>query len=75
MRINVKLYGDLKRYSPCNKSNFILRLETGATLEDVQKLLSIPDHHVSLINGRRVGIDAMFAYGDTLVLMPPISGG
>jgi molybdopterin converting factor small subunit len=39
-------------------------------------MLAIPEgQHVSLINGRRSSTDAPVADGDTLVLMPPISGG
>jgi molybdopterin converting factor small subunit len=39
-------------------------------------MLAIPKgRHVSLINGRRSSTDATVADGDTLVLLPPISGG
>ena len=76
MQIFVTLYGDLKRHAPGDQPHFALNLDPGATLEDIHRMLAIPKgHHVSLINGRRSGTDATVADGDTLVLLPPISGG
>ena len=76
MQIFVKLYGDLKRYAPGGQPHFTLNLDPGATLNDMHRMLAIPEgHHVSLINGRRSSTDATVADGDTLVLLPPISGG
>lgn len=76
MRIDVKLYGELKKHAPGDQTHFVLTLRPGATLEEVLKSLSIPDErHVSLINGRRANKKARFEGGDTLVLFPPISGG
>ncbi len=76
MRIDVKLYGDLKKYAPGDQTNFVLTLIPGATLGDVRKKLSIPeDRHVSLINGRRETQSARFEGGDTLVVFPAITGG
>jgi molybdopterin converting factor small subunit len=76
MRINVKLYGDLKKYAPGDRNQFSLWLNPGATLGIVARMLSIPKgDHVSLINGRRSDQDATLANGDNLVFMPQISGG
>ncbi|CAB5109933.1 hypothetical protein D3OALGA1CA_1962 [Olavius algarvensis associated proteobacterium Delta 3] len=76
MEIVVKLYGDLKRYAPGDRPHFALRLETGSTLENIFRILAIPEgHHTALINGRRSSPDATVANGDTLVIMPLISGG
>ena len=76
MRIEVKLYGDLKRYAPGGQTQFRPMLQAGATLEALLKQLSIPDgRHVALINGRRATQATRFKDGDTLVLIPPISGG
>ena len=76
MQIFVKLYGDLKRHAPGDQPHFTLNLDPGATLKDIHRMLAIPEgHHVSLINGRRSSTDATVADGDTLVLLPPISGG
>jgi molybdopterin converting factor small subunit len=76
MRIEVKLYGELKRYTPGDHSQFSLSLEPGATLGHVRRMLSMPKgNHVSLINGRRPDQDVKLADGDTLVFMPLIAGG
>jgi len=76
MRIFVKIYGDLKRHGPGGRSHFTMRLDPGATLEDIQRRLGLPaDRHTALVNGRRSGPDAAVADGDTLVLLPLISGG
>lgn len=76
MHIDVKLYGELKKYAPGDKTAFVLTLKSGATLQDVLNRLCIPDeHHVALINGRRAHPMTRFAGGDTLVMFPPISGG
>ena len=76
MQIEVKLYGDLKKFSHGGQSNFELTLNPGATLGDVLEMLSIPMNRcVSLINGRRATTETVLADGDTVVLFPPISGG
>ena len=76
MQIVVHLYGDLKKYAPGVQSKFSLTIEPGVTLGDVHGMLAIPEgEHVSLINGRRSDRNARFEAGDTLVMMPPISGG
>ena len=76
MHVNVKLYGDLKRYAPGNQYQFVLTLTPGATLGEVVDMYAIPSGtYVTLINGRRVDRDKQLSSGDTLVLFPPISGG
>ena len=76
MQIDVKLYGDLKKFAHGEQTDFVLTLNSGATLGDVLKMVSIPmDRCVSLINGRRATTEAVIADGDLLVLFPPISGG
>ena len=76
MQIDVKLYGDLKKFAPGRQTNFALTLNSGATLGDVLTMLSIPmDRCVSLINGRRATIEAPVKASDILVLFPPVSGG
>ncbi len=76
MRINVKLYGELKKHAPDKRNEFEMTLDSGDTLGDVLNRLSIhKDHYVSLINGRRADPSMGFKNGDTLVLFPPIAGG
>ena len=76
MQIFIKLYGNLKDYAPGDRPHFTLRLDPGATLADLYRVLAIADvPHVVLINGRRSSKAESLSDGDTLVFMPPISGG
>jgi hypothetical protein len=76
MRIDVKLYGDLKKYAPGHRNQFSLSLDPETTFGCVFRLLYIPiGDQVSLINGRRSDPDAILTDGDTLVFMPQIPGG
>ena len=76
MQIEVKLYGEVKRHAPGDQTQFQLTLKPGATLEDALRELAIPKgRYIALINGRRAADEAPFKDGDTLVLIPPISGG
>ncbi len=46
------------------------------TLADIHAMLAIPgDAHISLVNGRRTEQEARLEAGDTIVLMPLLSGG
>lgn len=76
MRIHVKLYSALKSYAPDDQSEFELTLKPGTTIADIHILLQIPEgDHVALINGRRSDLNAKLTNGDTVVFLPPISGG
>ena len=76
MQIEVKLYGDLKKYAPHDQTNFMLMLTPGATVGDILAGLKIPpDARVPLINGRHAADEAQLEHGTTLVLLPPIAGG
>ena len=76
MRVDVKLYGDLKKYAPADRNEFPMSLGPGATVGCVYDLLCMQTaDSVSLINGRRSDRDDTLADGDTLVFMPHISGG
>ncbi len=76
MRINVKLYGGMKRHAPGKNNEFEMRLKPGDTLADAMNRLSVSEgHYVSLINGKRAIPSTVFKNGDTLVLFPPVSGG
>ncbi len=76
MDIHVKLYSSLKKYAPGDQSEFELTLEPGTTITDIHNLLQIPEgDHVALVNGRRSDLNSELTNGDTLVFLPPISGG
>lgn len=76
MQIDVKLYGDIKKYAPGDQTNFKLSLDPGATLADALAVLNIPEGiHVSLVNGRRVPQNTPLENGSVLVSFPIVSGG
>ncbi|MCF6248478.1 MAG: MoaD/ThiS family protein [Desulfobacula sp.] len=76
LQINIKLYGELKTYTPGDHTEFKMMIEPGACLEDILKAIAIPhDRFVTLINGRRWKKTDKFVQGDTLVFLPEISGG
>ena len=76
MQIEVKLYGDAKKYAPGGQGQFQMTLKPGATLKDALHALAIPrDRYTSLVNGRRADDDVQMKDGDTLVSFPLVSGG
>jgi sulfur carrier protein ThiS len=53
-----------------------LKIEAGTTLGDIQRMLAVADDpHIALVNGQRSTSSATLGDGDTLVIMPFISGG
>ncbi len=76
MKINIKLYGDLKQYAPGDSNQFDLVIKPGATFKDISDLLAIPKtDYVFLVNGKRIDSAFCFNEQDTLVLFPEVSGG
>jgi molybdopterin converting factor small subunit len=76
VQVEVKLYGDLRKFAPGESSQLELTLMPGATLGDIVDLYAIPrDTYVSLINGRRANRNTILNAGDILVFFPPIAGG
>lgn len=76
MRIEMKLYGDLKKYAPGGLSQFSMTVPPATTLAQIHAMLAVPvDVHISLVNGRRTDREARLNEGDTIVLMPPMAGG
>ncbi|WP_457577738.1 aldehyde ferredoxin oxidoreductase C-terminal domain-containing protein [Desulfomarina sp.] len=77
IQINVKLYGDLKSYSPEDGNIFTLELSQGAAVTDLLAALSIPGEvqRTALINGRQCEEKSLLRHGDTVTLLTPVSGG
>jgi len=77
MKVEVRLYSELKRYAPGDNNIFILTLSPGATVADVLAKLNIPSsvHRMIILNGRRAADDSLLEPGDTLVLFTPACGG
>lgn len=77
MRVHVKLFANLREYSPNKSPNFATTLEDGATVEDLLKKLGIPPEvpHLTLINGMHVRGNQSLKEEDTISMFPPIAGG
>jgi len=77
MIIDVKLYGDLDKFSPEGGNAFNQELSQGATATDLLAQLNIPDEvqRFVLINGKRCEENSLLRDGDTVTLLTPVSGG
>ncbi|NLJ60138.1 MAG: MoaD/ThiS family protein [Firmicutes bacterium] len=76
MKINVCLFGPMKKYA--DKDKFQLELEEGATITDLLDRLKIEDriYIVVLINGRRAyDEDEPLSDGAEVLIMAPTGGG
>ncbi len=75
--IEVRLYGEMKCFSPGEQAEFKLKIEKGSTVSDVLSILKIPveTQYVVLLNGRRTAGSKIVGAHSILVLFPPISGG
>ena len=69
IQVEVKLYGDLRKFAPGESSQFELTSILGATLGDIVDLYAIPrDTYLSLIYGLRANRNTILNAGDILVL-------
>ena len=82
MEVEVKLYGQLRRYRPRDIAGaahhpFNHLLEAGATAVTLAKDLGIPDGLVNAtaVNGEAAGPDIILQDGDKVGLFPPSAGG
>ena len=81
MKVEVRLYGALRRYRPSNVSapqlSFILDLPPDATVDDLSRQLGILDGFVSAaaVNDEAVESSAVLRDGDRVGLFPPSAGG
>jgi sulfur-carrier protein len=79
MRIQLKLYGTLRRLSPGGKAGAPLELDLpdGATIQELIDLLEIPDEEtkVSFVNNLVRDKDYRLEDGDKVGIFPPVGGG
>ncbi|MCA9995525.1 MAG: MoaD/ThiS family protein [Anaerolineales bacterium] len=82
MKINVKLYGVLRRYRPetavgAPHHPFSVTLPDGARVIQLVEALGLPSGSLNAasINGEAVNIDAMLHDNDQVSLFPPTAGG
>jgi sulfur-carrier protein len=82
VRIEVKLYGTLRKHRPSGASGaphhpFTLSLPPGATVAGLAASLGIPDGYVSAaaVNGEAADVATTLHDGDAVGLFPPSAGG
>lgn len=77
MKIEVRLFGFLLRYSPHKREVLELDLGAGSTLEDLAASLHIPtsEPRMNLVNGSHAGDNCVLNDGDSVVLLTPVEGG
>ncbi len=77
MRITLKLYGNLKRYSPQKQETAPIEITKGMTITGVLVQLGIPDHLVWMSAVNDVVMDSPTALRDGAVLevFEPVGGG
>ena len=77
MLITIKLYGNLKRYSPDKTESAQIEIEGGTTIRGLLTQLGVPDQSVwmSAINGQVVDDSSELHDGDVLEVFEPVGGG
>lgn len=77
MRITIKLYDNLKRYSPDKTENAQIEIDDGTTIRGLLARLSVPDHRVwmSAVNDHVVDDSSELHEGDVLEVFEPVGGG
>ena len=82
MKVEVRLYGSLRRYRPSEASGpphlpFAVTLPAGSSIDDLGRQLDLPEGLVSAaaVNGEAVENSAALREGDRVGLFPPSAGG
>jgi sulfur carrier protein ThiS len=77
MNITVKLYGNLKKYSPHREERASLELENGLSIRTLLSRLGVPDADVWMcaVNDTVVDDLAQLQEGDMLEVFEPVGGG
>ncbi len=77
MQITIKLYGNLKKYSPQKKEMAQIQVETGTTVRALFARLGVPDSNVWMcaVNDQVVADSTALRDGDVLEVFEPVGGG
>ncbi len=77
MRITLKLYGNLKNFSPQKQESAYIAVAEGATIASVLAQLGIPEQRVWMcaVNDAVVESNAILREGDGLEVFEPVGGG
>ncbi|MEE9421149.1 MAG: MoaD/ThiS family protein [Desulfatiglandaceae bacterium] len=77
MRVQIRLFSNLRQYAPGDGGTFQSELGVGATVHRLMEELEIPSSvkRVILVNGYHGKEDTVLTDGDTVTLFPPMAGG
>ncbi len=77
MQITIKLYGNLKKYSPQKKEMAQIEIESGTTVRALLARLGVPDSNVWMcaVNDQVVADSTALREGDVLEVFEPVGGG
>ena len=82
MKVEVRLYGSLRRYRPSEADGplhlpFAVTLPAGASVDDLGRQLGLTEGLMSAVavNGEAVENSAILREGDRVGLFPPSAGG
>ncbi len=77
MQITIKLYGNLKKYSPQKKEMAQIEIESGITVRALLARLGVPDSNVWMcaINDKVVDDSTALREGNVLEVFEPVGGG
>jgi molybdopterin converting factor small subunit len=77
MKIQVKLFAELREYVPGGESPWAGEFPEGATVADILAELKVPEGkpRILLVNGRHVQPGQALKEGDLLAVFPPVAGG
>ncbi|QUL98046.1 MAG: MoaD/ThiS family protein [Candidatus Fermentithermobacillus carboniphilus] len=81
MKLKVKLFGDLIRYSPSGRDVFELEVPgfngSDATVKELIRALGIPEGEVWIItvNGVQAQAERILTEGDEVMIFAPVMGG
>ncbi|MBP6017358.1 MAG: MoaD/ThiS family protein [Candidatus Promineofilum sp.] len=82
MKVEVRLYGSLRRYRPATADGsphqpFAFALSAGSSIDDLGRHLGLPEGLVSAaaVNGEAVENSIILREGDRVSLFPPSAGG
>lgn len=77
IRVQIRLFSNLRQYAPDDEGSYQLELGIGATVHQLVEKLKIPASvkRVILVNGYHGNENTVLADGDTVTLFPPMAGG
>ena len=79
VRVEVRLYANLRRYVPQLSIGEAMELELyeGATLRHIFTRLGLPESEVKrvIVNGLSKGYEYVLLDGDRVAIFPPVAGG